>query len=57
MLEGVRILKIIAALNKAGILAFNISKTKIRFVTHYGIEEDDIKYSLEQIGIVLKQIL
>ncbi|MHA2330086.1 MAG: GntG family PLP-dependent aldolase [Candidatus Hodarchaeales archaeon] len=55
MLGAVRILKIINALNKSGILAFNISKTKIRFVTHYGIEEDDINYSLEQIGLILKK--
>ena len=57
MFEEVRILKIITALNKAGILAFNISKEKIRFVTHYGINTDDISYSIEQIGIVLKQNL
>ncbi len=57
MLENVRILKIITALNKAGILAFNISKEKIRFVTHYGINADDINYSIEQIGLVLKKNL
>jgi threonine aldolase len=57
MLKEIRILKIITALNKAGILAFNISKEKIRFVTHYGINADDINYSIEQIGIVLKQNL
>lgn len=57
MLEKVRILKIITALNKAGILAFNISKEKIRFVTHYGINTDDINYSIEQIGIVFEQYL
>ncbi len=57
MLEKVRILKIITALNKAGVLAFNISKEKIRFVTHYGITTDDINYSIEQIGIILKKNL
>ena len=57
MLEKVRILKIITALNKAGVLAFNISKEKIRFVTHYSIDTDDINYSIEQIGIILKQYL
>ena len=57
MLEKVRIPKIITALNKAGILAFNISKDKIRFVTHYGINEDDINYSIEQIGTILKKNL
>jgi len=57
MLEKVRILKIITALSKAGILAFNISKEKIRFVTHYGINTDDIDYSIEQIGLILKKNL
>jgi threonine aldolase len=57
MLEKVRIIKIITTLNKAGLLALNISKDKIRFVTHYGITEDDIGYSIEQIGLVLKKYL
>ena len=57
MLKKVRILKIITALNKAGILAFNISKEKIRFVTHYGINADDIDCSIEQIGLILKNFL
>ncbi len=57
LLEKVRALKIITALNKAGILAFNISKQKIRFVTHYGITEDDINYSIEQIGLILREKL
>jgi threonine aldolase len=57
MLEKVRILKLITALNKAGVLAFNISKEKIRFVTHYGITTDDINYSIEQIGLILKKNL
>ena len=57
MLEKVRILKIITALGKAGVLAFNISKEKIRFVTHYGINTDDIDFSIEQIGLILKKNL
>jgi len=56
-LEKVRIHKIINQLNNAGILAFNISKQKIRFVTHYGISSDDINYSIEQIGLLLKIFL
>ncbi|MHA1472693.1 MAG: threonine aldolase family protein [Promethearchaeota archaeon] len=56
-LEKVRIRKIINQLNNAGILAFNISKQKIRFVTHYGISSDDINYSIEQIGLLLKNFL
>jgi len=47
---------LIRALHKEGVLAFNVNQ-KIRFVTHYGIDEDDIQYCLEKIGIVLKQIL
>ena len=57
MIEKVRVLKIITALNKAGVLAFNISKEKIRFVTHYGINADDIDYSIEQIGFILEKFL
>ncbi|MHA1233730.1 MAG: beta-eliminating lyase-related protein [Promethearchaeota archaeon] len=57
LLEKVRILKIVNQLNNAGILAFNISKQKIRFVTHYGVNEDDINYSIEQIGFTLQNIL
>jgi threonine aldolase len=40
-----------------GVLAFNIDKQKIRFVTHYGITEDDIEYSIEKIGLVLNKLL
>jgi len=57
LLAKVRILKIINALNKKGILAYNISKEKIRFVTHYGITEEDIDYSIEKIGETLKNQL
>ena len=52
-----RIFKIVNTLGKEGILAFNISKEKIRFVTHYGIYEDDIQYSIEKIGNVLRNFL
>jgi threonine aldolase len=51
--EKSRILKIINGLNREGILAFNINERDIRFVTHYGITEDDIKYSVDKIGKVL----
>ncbi|MHA2394062.1 MAG: threonine aldolase family protein, partial [Promethearchaeota archaeon] len=50
-----RIFKIITELGKEGIWAFTISKEKIRFVTHYGIQEDDIQYSVEAIGKVLQK--
>jgi threonine aldolase len=50
-----RIFKIITELGKEGIWAFTISKVKIRFVTHYGIQEDDIQYSVEAIGKVLQK--
>ncbi len=52
-----RILKIINELKKEGILAYNISKDKIRFVTHYGITEDDVAYSIGKVGEVLKKYL
>ncbi|MFX0187616.1 MAG: threonine aldolase family protein [Candidatus Hodarchaeota archaeon] len=55
--QGVRVVKIITALNKEGILAFNIDKQRIRFVTHYGINEDDIRYSVGKIGNVLRKFL
>ncbi|GAF88603.1 unnamed protein product, partial [marine sediment metagenome] len=49
------IFKIITELGKEGVLAFNISKDKIRFVTHYGIQENDIQSSVETIGKVLQK--
>jgi threonine aldolase len=52
-----RISKVVNELNKEGILAFNISKEKLRFVTHYGITMDDIEFSIEKIGAVLKKFL
>jgi len=55
-LNKVRIFKIISELGKEGVLAFNISKEKIRFVTHYGIQEDDIQSSIEIIGKVLQNL-
>ena len=51
------IFKIVNTLGKEGILAFNISKEKIRFVTHYGIDEDDIQYSVEKIRNVFSNFL
>ncbi|MFX1426570.1 MAG: threonine aldolase family protein [Promethearchaeota archaeon] len=55
LLNKPSIFKVITELGKEGILAFNISKEKIRFVTHYGIQEDDIEYSIEKIGAVLQK--
>ena len=55
--EGIRIGKIVRALGNEGIKAFNIDKHRIRFVTHYGINEDDIQYAIEKIGTVLKKDL
>ncbi|MFW9881263.1 MAG: hypothetical protein ACFFG0_50000, partial [Candidatus Thorarchaeota archaeon] len=56
-LNKIRIFKIINELGKEGILAFNISKDKIRFVTHYGIQEDDIQSGIETIGKVLQRFI
>ena len=55
LLNNVSISKIITGLGREGILAFNISKKKIRFVTHYGIQEDDIQYSIETIRNVFQK--
>jgi threonine aldolase len=55
--EGIRIGKIVRSLGNEGILAFNIDKHRIRFVTHYGINEDDIQHAVEKIGAVLKKLL
>lgn len=54
--ENVRVSKFISGSRKEGILAFNIDKHSVRFVTHYGIYEEDIDYSVEKIGNVLKEI-
>ncbi len=48
--------KIILSLHEEGVLAYDISQ-KIRFVTHFGIDEDDIDFSIEKIGNILKKIL
>ena len=55
--EGIRIGKVVRTLGNEGVLAFNIDKHRIRFVTHYGINEDDIQYAFEKIGAVLKKLL
>jgi threonine aldolase len=55
--QGIRIGKVVRTLGNEGILAFNIDKHRIRFVTHYGINEDDIQYSIDKIGKVLKKLL
>jgi threonine aldolase len=52
-----RIFKIVSQLGKEGVLSFNISKEKIRFVTHYGINEEDIQCSIEKIGDTLGKFL
>lgn len=54
-LNKTKIFKVLTELYKEGIWAFTISKEKIRFVTHYGIQEDDIQYSIEKIGTVLNR--
>jgi threonine aldolase len=53
ILENKDVNKILLALSKEGILAFSIDRKTIRFVTHYGINEDDIQYSIEKIGAIL----
>ncbi|TXT56358.1 MAG: L-allo-threonine aldolase [Promethearchaeota archaeon] len=48
--------KIIRNLSEKGILAFDIDH-KIRFVTHYGIKEKHVDYSVKIINSVLRDIL
>ena len=55
--QDIRIGKVVRTLGNEGVLAFNIDKHRIRFVTHYGINKDDIKYSTDKIGEVLKKLL
>jgi len=55
LLKKTVISKIISELWKEGVLAFNISKDKIRFVTHYGINSDDIQFSIDIIGNILQK--
>jgi threonine aldolase len=57
LVKKARIFKIVTELAKEGILSFNISKEKIRFVTHYGIDEDDIQFSIQKIGSLLSKFL
>lgn len=54
--DNTSIKKIILSLQSEGVLAYGINQ-KIRFVTHFGIDEDDIDFSIEKIGNVLKKIL
>ncbi|MHA1687735.1 MAG: threonine aldolase family protein [Promethearchaeota archaeon] len=52
--ENVRVSKFVGRIRKEGILAFNIDKHRVRFVTHYGITEEDIQLAIQKIGTVLK---
>ncbi len=54
--EDVRIMKFITGIRKEGILALNIDKHRVRFVTHYSISKEDIQYSIQQIGKVLADL-
>ncbi len=57
LMKKTRIFKIVTELGKEGVLSFNISKEKIRFVTHFGINKDDIEYSIQNIGRILTKFL
>ncbi|HUU77870.1 MAG TPA: GntG family PLP-dependent aldolase [candidate division Zixibacteria bacterium] len=54
--DNAPIKKIILSLQSEGVLAYDINQ-KIRFVTHFGIDEDGIDFSIEKIGNVLKKML
>ena len=53
--NNINLNKILSHLYEEGVLAFIESPRKrIRFVTHYGINEDDIVYAAQKIDKVLK---
>ncbi len=54
-LKNINITNIITDLGREGVLAFNISKKKVRFVTHYGIQEVDIQYGIEIIRNIFQK--
>ncbi|MFX0070338.1 MAG: threonine aldolase family protein [Candidatus Hermodarchaeota archaeon] len=54
--EEIRIGKVVRKLGDEGILAFNIDKRRIRFVTHFGINEEDIQYAIEKISMVFSKV-
>jgi len=54
--EEIRIGKMIRKLGKAGILALPIDTERIRFVSHFGIKKDDIKYALEEMEKILPRL-
>ncbi len=45
--------QLVAAMAKLGVLFFSIGGNRLRLVTHYGIEREDIVYTLEQFRRVL----
>ncbi|MGM0469210.1 MAG: threonine aldolase family protein [Promethearchaeati archaeon] len=53
--KELRIGKVIRILGNDGILALPIDKQKIRFVTHFGIDQDDIEYTLRKMEMILPQ--
>jgi len=57
LMKKIEISKIITEFGKEGVLAFSISKDKIRFVTHYGLNEKDIEFASEKIGKVLTKFI
>ncbi len=57
LMKKIEISKIITEFGKEGVLAFSISKDKIRFVTHYGLNENDIEFASEKIGKVLTKFI
>jgi len=53
--KDLRIGKVIRMLGNEGVLALPIDKQKIRFVTHFGIDRDDIEFALMKMEIILPQ--
>jgi threonine aldolase len=53
--ETVPIVKLLSSLKKQGIICMN-RNNRIRFVTHYGITEDDIEFSINKIISTLEEL-
>lgn len=55
--QSIRIGKIVRKLGEEGILVFRFDNDRIRMVTHFGINEDDIQYAVNKIGKVFSKHL
>ena len=52
--EKIPMNKLISSLEKQGIVCMNTTNNSIRFVTHYGITDEDIDFCIDKITSILK---